>query len=145
MISANSIQQCLVRIILCWNLHKSVPTCLYPLSLLSHFLIYLKWKSWILLFPQQKNSITQVLLKYGGIQIYHKHTFLILCGYSNLLSGWIGDHMRILRPLIFRQHAASIYGFVCYVTFVCYVKKKCMQLLSKVGGWNLVCWLFSQI
>ena len=45
---------------------------------------------------------------------------------------------------IFRQHAASIYGFVrSCVSFV--RQKKFRPLLSKVGGWDLVCWLLSQI
>ena len=45
--------------------------------------------------------------------------------------------------LVFRQHAASIYGF--FREFRQCVKKKVRPLRSKVGGWDSVCWLLSQI
>ena len=47
------------------------------------------------------------------------------------------------QNLIFRQPAASIYGFVHYVYYITFVQNFFRTLLSKVGGWNLVCWLFS--
>ena len=41
------------------------------------------------------------------------------------------------------QYMALSISYVCYITFVC--QKTFRTLLSKVGGWDLVCWLFSQI
>ena len=38
----------------------------------------------------------------------------------------------VVVVFIFRQHAASIFGFVRQFRFVC--QKKCRPLLSKVGG-----------
>ena len=38
--------------------------------------------------------------------------------------------------------ALSVCMYVCYVTLR---QKKIRTLLSKVGGWDLVCWLFSHI
>ena len=47
---------------------------------------------------------------------------------------------------VFRQHAASIYGFVRQLVLFCFVcQKKIRLLLSKIGGWDSICWLFSQI
>ena len=44
-----------------------------------------------------------------------------------------GNKFCVKKSLNFRQHAASIYGFLCQFVRQC-VKKKFGPLLSKVGG-----------
>ena len=51
----------------------------------------------------------------------------------------ISYHLSFFAAVIFRQYAASIYGFVRFVFFVlCACQKYFRPLLSKVGGLDLV-------
>ena len=56
----------------------------------------------------------------------------------------VSGHYKRHYFLLFRQHAASVYGFVRQ-SFCQFIKNKFRPFISKVVGWNLVCWLFSQI
>ena len=52
----------------------------------------------------------------------------------------------VINTHFFRQHSASIYGFVHYVCRLrLFIKLNFRTLLKKVGGWDLVCWPLSQI
>ena len=55
---------------------------------------------------------------------------------------------QISVDLLCRQHAASLYMVVSFsFRFVClfFCPKNVRPFLSKIGGWDLVCGLFSQI
>ena len=92
----------------------------------------------------RRKSIKSIKQAVAGLcQIFRKWYVLALLKVLKIASKRTNVFFTQQFLPIFRQHAASIYGFVSQ--FVSLSKKKFRPLLSKVGGWDFVCWLFSQI